>query len=550
MIAIIRREIKNYFKRPLFWIGVLLVIYGVFSDTSPYLHTRYLAEGEKIANDKPAISDEGEVYEGYIPADPKKHRELWHEQLKQALLEDGETDAEVQKVIGKIENMELEEAYDYLNEKYEWYGARYLYEDTSYFKGTAEEINSYLDQKMEKKPFSYYYARKFADFTGLYMGFFATIMFSVLFLQDTKRHTYELLHTKPISAGKYVLGKVSAGFLTCTFVLAVLNLLFWILCILYTRDSGFEIHLSNFIISTILYILPNMLMIVSMYALIALIFKNPLPGVPLLILYMVYSNMGGRNAEGVYGYVGRPFAIMVRFPGQFFDTAPPPMALLNQSFLILASVIFELCKSRNAYYGIMALSFMLIILKQKQLNKWLTKPIYFLTKWITLICIITSVIPSILRSKNILMPLWYMYDAIFTNRSLLGASAIDSYGIHLFNRISYSNYVNTRVVVDSFVHQGVILDSAYMYILVRYGLLMLAFMYIILKSFGKMQQSNINMCVVYCFIVLLNITDNDMLSYPCLPYLFIGLKNVWIIFEHRKNTKLILDYSRHSCKSG
>ena len=110
MIAIIRREIKNYFKRPLFWIGVLLVIYGVFSDTSPYLHTRYLAEGEKIANDKPAISDEGEVYEGYIPADPKKHRELWHEQLKQALLEDGETDAEVQKVIGKIENMELEEA--------------------------------------------------------------------------------------------------------------------------------------------------------------------------------------------------------------------------------------------------------------------------------------------------------------------------------------------------------------------------------------------------------------------------------------------------------
>lgn len=338
MIAIIRREIKNYFKRPLFWLGVLLVVYGVFSDTSPYLHTHYFAEGEKIVNGKPDTSNEGEVYDGYIPANPKKHRELWHEQIKKVLLDDGETDVEVQKVIEKIENMELEEAYNYLDEKYDWYGARYLYEDTAYYKGTAEEINSYLDQKMEKKPFSYYYARKFADFTGLYMGFFATIMFSVLFLQDTKRHTYELLHTKPISAGKYVLGKVSAGFLTCTFVLAVLNLLFWILCILYTRDSGFEIHLSNFIISTILYILPNMLMIVSMYALIALIFKNPLPGVPLLILYMVYSNMGGRNAEGVYGYVGRPFAIMVRFPGQFFDTAPPPMALLNQSFLILASV--------------------------------------------------------------------------------------------------------------------------------------------------------------------------------------------------------------------
>ena len=88
MIAIIRREIKNYFKRPLFWIGVLLVIYGVFSDTSPYLHTRYLAEGEKIANDKPAISDEGEVYEGYIPADPKKQSWQMNVCVRDALREE------------------------------------------------------------------------------------------------------------------------------------------------------------------------------------------------------------------------------------------------------------------------------------------------------------------------------------------------------------------------------------------------------------------------------------------------------------------------------
>ena len=160
----------------------------------------------------------------------------------------------------------------------------------------------------------------------------------VLFLQDTKKHTYELLHTKPISAGKYVLGKVIAGFVTCLIALTILNLLFWVLCLIYTKDSGFEVRLWDFVVSTALYILPNMMMIVSVYTLISLLFKNPLPGVPLLILYMVYSNMGRRNAEGVYGYWGRPFAIMIRFPGQLFDTTPPPMALLNQSFLILASV--------------------------------------------------------------------------------------------------------------------------------------------------------------------------------------------------------------------
>ena len=194
------------------------------------------------------------------------------------------------------------------------------------------------DKKLETKTFSFYYSRKFADFTGLFMGFFATILLSVLFLQDTRKHTYELLHTKPISAGKYVLGKVSAGFAVCLLVLAILNVLFCLLCFVYTKDSGFEVRLWDFLVSTALYIVPNMLMIVSVYTLISLLFKNPLPGVPLLILYMVYSNMGGRNAEGVYGYWGRPLAIMVRFPGQFFDTTVPPMAFVNQSFLILASV--------------------------------------------------------------------------------------------------------------------------------------------------------------------------------------------------------------------
>ena len=236
----------------------------------------------------------------------------------------------------------LEEAFVYLEEKYDWYSARYMYEDSAYYKGTSEEINAYLNEKMKNKTFSFYYSRKFADFAGLFMCFFATIMLAVLFLQDTKKHTYELLHTKPITAGKYVLGKVSAGFAICLIALTIINLLFWALCVIYTKDSGFEVRFWDFIVSTVLYILPNMLMIVSVYTLISLLFKNPLPGVPLLILYMVYSNMGGRNAEGVYGYWGRPFAIMVRFPDQLFDTTPPPMAFLNQSLLILASGVIIL----------------------------------------------------------------------------------------------------------------------------------------------------------------------------------------------------------------
>lgn len=37
MIAIFKREIRNYLKRPLFWVGILLVIYGGLTHAANYL---------------------------------------------------------------------------------------------------------------------------------------------------------------------------------------------------------------------------------------------------------------------------------------------------------------------------------------------------------------------------------------------------------------------------------------------------------------------------------------------------------------------------------
>ena len=120
MIAIFKREIKNYLKRPLFWVGILLVIYGVFNTTSPYLTTHYLGQGEKIVNNYPDTVRLGDVYEGYIPANPEKHREIWSGQIKQALIDELEmSNLEAQSEMSKLVDMELEEAFVYLEEKYD-----------------------------------------------------------------------------------------------------------------------------------------------------------------------------------------------------------------------------------------------------------------------------------------------------------------------------------------------------------------------------------------------------------------------------------------------
>ena len=354
MWRVLKREVRNYMKNPLFWIGIAVGVWIIFQDTGSYLDIHYLKEGENIVNDSPEMCLDGDVLDGYVPTEKGLRREMWEERIREILISEFEMEsAKAQSVIDEMKGMNIVEAVRHL-EGYGFYGANYEYENTAYHRGTREEINAYIAGKLKNKTFSYYFSRKFADFAGLFMGFFATVLLSVLFMQDTRRNTYELLHTKPVSAGTYLSGKVGGGFAVCLIILAVLNLIFFGLCLVSAGDSGFTVRLSDFLLATCLYILPNMLMIVSVYSLVSLLFKSPLPAVPVLLLYIVYSNMGSRNAEGIYGYYGRPLAIMVRFPGDFFDTAPPPMALLNQSALILAalciiSLSVQIWKRRRVY---------------------------------------------------------------------------------------------------------------------------------------------------------------------------------------------------------
>ena len=63
-------------------------------------------------------------------------------------------------------------------------------------KGTSEEINAYLNEKMKNKTFSFYYSRKFADFAGLFMCFFATIMLKL------KLFRYKFFKSSTCSTGE------------------------------------------------------------------------------------------------------------------------------------------------------------------------------------------------------------------------------------------------------------------------------------------------------------------------------------------------------------
>lgn len=53
MKAVMKREVKNYLKNPLFWAGIVVVIFGLFQMLSPYLEVKYFRTEQEVKAAKP-----------------------------------------------------------------------------------------------------------------------------------------------------------------------------------------------------------------------------------------------------------------------------------------------------------------------------------------------------------------------------------------------------------------------------------------------------------------------------------------------------------------
>ncbi len=358
MKAIIKRECKSYLKNPIFWIGLLLVTLGIYQSVASYLGVHYFQSDQEVKSKEAKVIMDADITEGYVPSTQEEQLFLGSEEIKNTLIEEGIcSQREAEEAAGKLKTLTIEEADAYMEEEYGFYGAQYVFEDYKYHQGTAQEVNKYIKEKLQEHSFSYYFGRKFADFLGVHMAFFAVVILSVLYFGDTRKNTYELLHTKAISSGAYIMGKTLGGFVVLLISCGILNLFFTILCIYHQWKAGLGVRPEDafaLLKASCMYVLPNMLMIVCVYTIVAVLFKNPFPAVPLLVLYIIYSNMGSIGPDGQYGYYGKPLAIVVRFPGKFFDTAPPPMVFWNQLFLLAAAaavtmLAVQVWKRRRVY---------------------------------------------------------------------------------------------------------------------------------------------------------------------------------------------------------
>lgn len=251
MKTIIKRSILDYLKNPVLWIGLIIIVASMYQCLSSYLQIHYIKQNEQITQNDVALED-ADVMDGYIPtSDDKERRREWEDTIKETLMDTskngfGFSRQEADHVMKEIQNMDVKTASEFLESQYGYYNAIYAYEDLEIHKGTAEEINHYIERKLSEHSFSWYFAKKFTDFAGLHMAFFATVLLSFLFIQDTRKSTYELLHTKPVTAVQYICGKVISGFISMLGVLVILNVIFFMLCLKTSLESGFPVTPIDF----------------------------------------------------------------------------------------------------------------------------------------------------------------------------------------------------------------------------------------------------------------------------------------------------------------
>ena len=198
----------------------------------------------------------------------------------------------------------------------------------------------------------------------------------------------------------------------------------------------------------------------------------------------------------------------------------------------IAAFIF--CGSRNGLLSTIFVVTLTILEPLLHNNKIIMKTLSFLAKHIGIICFAIAILPGLLRYYGVFNNFWDSFDTVFTNRSSTASSAVSTYGIHLFNNMSYNDFANKTISVGLVGWNGIVLDSAYVYILIRYGVIVLAFLWLILKSLYEDNSKSYKGYIIIILIALANVIDNDLISYGALPFILIGIRSLRIIPKGQK----------------
>lgn len=76
MKAVIKRELKNYLKNPVLWLGLIVVILMLYQMLNPYLKIHYFQSEREMEGLHPKNIDDADISEGYVESTEEEQMEL------------------------------------------------------------------------------------------------------------------------------------------------------------------------------------------------------------------------------------------------------------------------------------------------------------------------------------------------------------------------------------------------------------------------------------------------------------------------------------------
>lgn len=342
MCFILKNKMLQIMKNPVYYIGVILMLVFVYMQCSRYLQIRYITSDSEINIVDEDFYGDADVMDGYIPMSEEEKIDLGFENLRRDLIEVvGMDELQVDALCTTAQKMEVKDAIDYIEKECPFLSDinYYFFGSEAKKQGTAEEINKYIKDAVDKENFMDYFGRKYADYLGTALVFFCLIMYPFFYGGDSQKDIYELIHTKPISGRKYILSQALGGILAGLLIIVIITIAFQAIILLHKGRLEFPVNIMGIWKYVLACLVPSIVYISSVFLLICNIFKSPFPAIPILFIQILYSNAGVTNSEGVFEYNHRLGAVLIRYPGLFFETKLASNFVFNQLALIVFSVI-------------------------------------------------------------------------------------------------------------------------------------------------------------------------------------------------------------------
>lgn len=205
-------------------------------------------------------------------------------------------------------------------------------------------------------------------------------------------------------------------------------------------------------------------------------------------------------------------------------------------FIIAASIVNLLCHSRNAL--ILSISLSVFVLFTKKMRKEEHRVLYRAT---TLSIPCMSFFSFAMMFLLLKGGIWNTIDTFFSGRFRLAIFKMRRIGLHFINIMSNESFASDNIVyVDGKNLSTIVLDNGYLYILLRYGILILLFYFLVAYLLAKKNKGSACILGTLIAVFVANFVDNDLVDYSFLPFILWAF-NDWKTNNIIKNMKEKVD---------